>query len=83
MALKVLYELLITIYEQFLIFSQTWNLTLHKNTSKDQLKSNQPLQKLNFSQKKSNLPKVWFSKIKEDKSSSVFLKTQLWFPIFA
>ena len=42
MTSKVLYELLLTNYEQFLIFSRTWNLTLHKNTSKDQPKTNQP-----------------------------------------
>ena len=40
MTSKVLYELLLTSYEQFLIFSQTWNLTLHKNANKDQPKTN-------------------------------------------
>ena len=55
MTSKVLYELLLTSYEQFLIFSQTWNLTLHKNTNKDQPKTNQPSQKVEFQPRKEQL----------------------------
>ena len=39
MTSKVLYGLLIRSYEQFKYFSQTWNLTIAKNTNVNQLKS--------------------------------------------
>ena len=55
MTSKVLYELLLTSYEQFLTFSQTSNLALHKNTSKDQQKTNQPSQKVEFQPRKEQL----------------------------
>ena len=33
MTSKVVYELLIRSYERFMYFSQTWNLTISKNTN--------------------------------------------------
>ena len=51
MTSKVLYELLIRSYERFKYFSQTWNLTIAKNTSVNQRKSKHH-RKLNFNRQK-------------------------------
>ena len=51
MTSKVLYELLIRSYERFKDFSQTWNLTISKNTSVNNGKSKH-YEKLNFNRKK-------------------------------
>ena len=48
---KVLYELLIRSYEWFKYFSQTWNLTISKNTYVNKRKSKH-YEKLNYCRKK-------------------------------
>ena len=52
---KVLYELLLTSYEQFLIFSRTWNFSLPKTPTRTSQKLSNRHKKLNFSQEMSNL----------------------------
>jgi len=64
---NVLYELLITSYERFKYFSQTWNLTISKNTNVNKRKSK--LEKLNFARKRSK--KCNFTKRTQSSSRSL------------
>ena len=48
---KVLYELLLRSYEQFKLFSQTWNLNIDKNTNENSEKTKYH-EKMNFSREK-------------------------------
>ena len=81
MTSKVLYELLLTSYEQFLIFSQTRNLNLHKDTNKDQPKTNQLSQKVEFQLKKVKLKskiRFYLQKYQKKWKSKNDLKSPLW-----
>ena len=70
---KVLYELLLKSYNQFLSVSETWKFTLHKNGNEDLLKSNHPRK---FNQSRRDKKNITF---KTDlKSRLGALKQKLW-----
>ena len=77
MTSKVLYELLIRSYERFKYFSQTWNLTIAKNTNVNQRKSKNH-EELNFNREKvQKYEKNWKSKY-DIKSRLRALNKELW-----
>ena len=74
---KVLYQILIRSYEQFMYFSQTWNLTTAKKTNVNQRKSKNH-EEFNFDREKvQKYEKIWKSK-NDLKSRLRALNKELW-----